>query len=166
MTNNGTYNLRLNRASGYFWDGNRPADVDMRGNTIIMNVYDALYNDTPQTQHFNLVHEQGHVWDTATGGSLNGGSLSGDMMRATGSSNSWFGFGPYQAGGAPASLYSQNDQREDWAETVAAAVYPNAERSTGGTGMPQMGTSRQNYIRAFLPDAPIFNGTYKLNKDT
>ncbi len=162
MTNNGKYSLRLNRTSGYFWDGNRPADVDMRGSTIIMNVYDALFKDTPQTQHFNLVHEQAHVWDTATGGSLNGGTMSGDMMNATGSSVNWFG--GYQVGGVPASSYGKNDQREDWAETVAAAVYPDGARAIDDRGNPLMGTLRQNYISAFLPDAQIFNGTYKLNK--
>jgi hypothetical protein len=162
MTNNGKYSLRLNRTSGYFWDGNRPADVDMRGSTIIMNVYDALYRDTPQIQRFNLVHEQGHVWDTATGGSLNGGTMSSGMMQATGSSFNWFR--QYQPSGVPASTYGKNDQREDWAETVAAAVYPDGARSVIlGTSNPQMGAARQNYIKPFLPQAALFSGKYTLN---
>jgi len=165
MTNNGKYSLRLNRTSTYAWYSNLPANVDMRGTTIIMNVFDALFDDDPETQLFNLVHEQAHVWDTATGGSLNGGALSGDMMRATGSSYSWFGLGPYQAGSAPASDYYPN-HREDWAETVAAAVYPDSARSVKPrTSDPQMGVRRQNYIKPFLHEAALFSGKYALNTE-
>ena len=156
MTGNGKYNLQLNRESSYTWDRNRPADVATSGNTITMNVYDALFKDTRQTQLFNLVHEQAHAWDAATGG-----AMSGDMMKATGSGYNWFG--QYQAKGATSSEYL-TDAREDWAETVAAAVYPDGKRAVDGKGNPLMGTLRQNYIKAFLPDAKIFNGTYKLNK--
>lgn len=164
MTNNGKYNLRLNRASFSFLDWNRPADVDMQGNTIIMNVYNALFKDIPETQHFNLVHEQAHVWDTASGGSLNGGTLSSGMMQATGSSFTWYG--QYQVGGVPASKYSKEHQREDWADTVAAAVYPDGARSVIlGTTNPQMGTARQNYIKPFLPQAALFSGKHTLNTE-
>jgi hypothetical protein len=157
MTNNGAYNLRLDRMTSYFWDSNRPADVDVRGSTIIMHVYDALFRDIPATQLFNLVHEQSHVWDAATGG-----TMSANMMQATGSKYDWLL--QYQAKGATSTQYLV-DAREDWAETVAAAVYPDGERSRDKeTKNPQMGTMRQNYIKAFLPDAKLFNGTYKLNK--
>ena len=86
MSNNGTYVLILKRVGSFFWDSNRPADVAQRGDSITMTVYDALFRDTKDMQRFNLVHEQAHVWDAATGG-----ALSGNMMQATGSGYTWWG---------------------------------------------------------------------------
>ena len=121
MSGNGTYTLQLKRAASYIWDSNRPADVAQRGNSITMTVYDALFRDTKDMQRFNMVHEQAHVWDAATGG-----ALSGNMMKATGSGYTWWG--QYQPKGATSSTYLTT-HREDWADTVAAAVYPGKGRS-------------------------------------
>jgi hypothetical protein len=141
MTANGKYNLRLDRADSYFWDSSRPADVRMRGNTILMTVYKALYDGDLSMQRFNLVHEQAHVWDFASGG-----AMSTNLKEATGSTYSWFGLGPYIPNGATSTKY-RPDHLEDWAETVAAAVYPDGERSFDvRTGKPAMGEMRQNHI--------------------
>lgn len=119
-----------------------------------MNVYDALYQSDEALQRFNLVHEQAHVWDAAAGG-----KLSWNMMAATGSSYpSLVGTGKYRGAGAFATDY-HTDHREDWAETVAAAVYPEGARAVpSGGSTPLMGSSRQNYIKPFLPRAALFDG--------
>jgi hypothetical protein len=164
MTGNGKYSLRLNRASGYFWDGNRPADVQTPGwgsTTITMNVYNALF-DHENLASFNLMHEQAHVWDAATGG-----AMSNNLATTTGSYSKFIphALPKYISSGTAASEYHP-DRKEDWAETVAAAVYPDGARSVkSGTSDPQMGTMRQNYIQPFLPKSALFSGKYTLHTD-
>jgi hypothetical protein len=124
-----------------------------------MNVYNALF-DHEDLASFNLVHEQAHVWDAATGG-----AMSNNLATTTGSYSKFIphALPKYIPSGTTASGYF-TDRREDWAETVAAAVYPSGERSKDLlTSNPRMGTLRQNYIQAFLPQAALFSGAYALN---
>ncbi|HMO57926.1 MAG TPA: hypothetical protein PKC19_11240, partial [Roseiflexaceae bacterium] len=115
------------------------------------------------TQRFNLVHEQAHVWDFASGGAMSQG-----IMNATGSKygGGFLGFGQtYNPRGNTSSEYSKKDALEDWAETVAAATYPEGSRSVrSGTSDPRMGTLRQNYIKPFLPNAAIFSSSVNQNR--
>ena len=71
--------------------------------------------------------------------------------------------GEYRANGATSSTYLTT-HREDWADTVAAAVYPDKGRSVDANGNPRMGTMRQNYIKKLLPHAALFSGAYTLNQ--
>jgi hypothetical protein len=85
--------------------------------------------------------------------------MSRGMKDATGSYYSWLGFGSYVAVGETASLY-KTSHKEDWAETVAAAVYPTHSRFVDpATGKPYIGTTRKDYIRTFLPNGTLFHGS-------
>lgn len=78
------------------------------------------------------------------------------MMEATGSYVSWWGWGSYVAVGETSSRYLTS-RYEDWAETVAAAVYPTHNRFVDARGKPRMGKERRNYIQPFLPNSTLFS---------
>jgi hypothetical protein len=95
-----------------------------------------------------MVHELAHAWDDASGWSLSRG-----LKKET---NSYYvdinGRQWYQAGGTPASGYggsgwadNPHNEREDWAESVAALAYPERAEYGGGVSHDYEGT-RSRYV--------------------
>lgn len=132
-------------------DPNRPAGLrSAHGSTdMTMVIYDPVINSTNRDfQLATLVHEQAHAMDVASDR-----RLSNRMMAATGSR---YENGTYVPQGSLSSSYSRHNSGEDFAETVAAAVYPGySEYYNASTGKSHMGTSRANYIRGILPNTTV-----------
>lgn len=94
-----------------------------------------FYNGTfsnPDGATWVVVHELAHVWDAAQNGSISSGlqertGSTGFVRRKNDGTCAW---GPlcYTAKGTTASGYGGADAREDWAESVAATVYPTNGR--------------------------------------
>lgn len=98
-----------------------------------------------------FVHELAHVWDFA-----NGGSLSQGIETATGGAT--LDDGTYHVGGHPASSYAEESREEDFAESVAASVYPDMKMYTH-KGKRNMDRARRLYIRrAFCAEACVVAG--------
>ncbi len=79
------------------------------------------------------------------------GALSSAMKEETGS---WYYYSEhrrqYVAEGSPASEYAELDHKEDFAEAVAAYVYPDAKRYTK---VFRMDKTRSDYVeRAFCEE--------------
>jgi hypothetical protein len=94
-----------------------------------------IFGTAAQTTAKITVHELAHVWDY-----VSGGKESQDFVNATGGtyiyafpSGSRAGGWHYTPGGTTAGGYAPTNPGEDWAESVAAAVYPEAfERAYPG----------------------------------
>jgi hypothetical protein len=106
----------------------------------------------------SIVHELAHAWDHAATIKAHkhydgpkGGILSEGFRAATGGK---YSSGKYIAGGQTASLYADSNLAEDWAESVAATVYPGSpglSRPWGRdpvTRLPIVGqdNNRWNYV--------------------
>jgi RHS repeat-associated protein len=109
--------------------------------TIVM--FDLAFNSGAATAMYTIVHELAHVWDY-----ISGRRLSNGLMRSTGGTYSCnlLGKCKYNWEGKPASEYAKGNQREDWAESVAATVYPTYERFTD-RGVNRMDDTRRNFVQ-------------------
>jgi hypothetical protein len=122
---------------------------------------------------WTVVHELGHAWD-----GNNWGNLSKGLEKFTGGSTSWFGGYPsgcdvhnrlpgcnnagyFYSGPPPAGSDAGFNRKEDFAESVAAYVYPIAAQSrvVGYKGDPvygnlyysnYTGTKRWDYINGLI----------------
>jgi hypothetical protein len=104
------------------------------GSHVIV-MFDAAFTQTGRKEaRRTFVHELAHVWDSRQGGALSRG-----MEKETGGKTSG---GVYTPGGKPASSYARNSREEDWAEAVAASVYPYYARYRGG-----MDNIRRDYVQ-------------------
>ena len=94
-----------------------------------------FYNGTfsnPDGAKWVVVHELAHVWDMAHGYSLSAGlqertGSTGFIGRKNDGSCAW-GAMCYTAKGTTSSGYGGADAQEDWAESVAATIYPTNGR--------------------------------------
>jgi RHS repeat-associated protein len=106
--------------------------------------YDGSLKDIAAKATF--VHELAHVWDMGKKGAPSRG-----MMNATGSTYDCylgFLFCSWNSNGTTASWYaSRSDHTEDWAEAVAASVYPEHEDYQYPDGSQRMDEARKRYVQ-------------------
>jgi RHS repeat-associated protein len=105
-------------------------DKDLLHANQSITFYDDLFDQGKDKVKFYAVHEFAHIWDNAQGR-----SLSADLQDYTGSTGfrrNWpigscnFGTACYTPKGNTVTGYGRADAMEDWAETVAASVYPRS----------------------------------------
>ena len=97
---------------------------------VVVTFYNGAFADTIARRQRNspgvvTVHELAHVWDINSGCVLSAG-----LYKATGG---YYDFpfvpgGKYHPGGTAPSGYAGTDQFEDFAESVAAALFPESKR--------------------------------------
>lgn len=106
------------------------------------------YGDAVTTAGANAVHEFAHAWDFA-----HDGRETSALVRMTGGGYDPWPLGAYRPGGTTTSGYGATSAREDWAETVAAAVYPDAPRySQDPDHQPSDYRARMLYVKTRFDD--------------
>lgn len=118
------------------------------GNTTL-HFYGATFHHR-ETALYATVHELAHAWDKA-----HAWSYSRDLMDKTNSVHYWEtrGYVPflkYYQGGVSASDYAKTNEREDFAETVAAAVFADdpAVRAVSGADLSDINSqTRLEFVR-------------------
>lgn len=160
MTGGGKYTLRaVMHAKAFPSDPNRTGETvpPGSGSEIVMNIFreNAFYEYSGARKAITtikgtFVHEQGHVWDFASGGDMSTGlarSVNGRFELNTGT-----GQKRYVTDGQPPTDAGVNPT-EDWAETVMALTYPTHRRSQGPVSAWSDG--RKNFVRGVAPGARI-----------
>jgi len=127
--------INLERKSEMTDDKGNTAETWTFGVSSKIDFYAGAFGSDRDWTKATVVHELSHVWDGLTQ------RMSTGMTRATGSVSSGIPFinESYIPKGAIARGYAGDNQREDWAESVAAMVYPGEYNA--------ISKERQSYVR-------------------
>jgi hypothetical protein len=129
------------------WDGLFTGQTQYNGDIMHMvksgslTFYDQTFKDDLRAK-VAIVHELAHAWDFAADNYLSNTMSSRTGAKMEGETYQW-------GSESPASLYGRSDQYEDWAEAVAATVYPQwgEFKDEAGNARMRSDSTRARYVR-------------------